>query len=95
MRPYEIVYVINPDLTDEERTNKTERLQALITENGGEIEAIDNWGKRVMAYEIRHYAEGYYGFATFQLPPLAVRSIEERLNLDEEILRYQIVAREH
>ena len=94
MRPYEIVYVINPDLTDEERANKTERLQTLITESGGEIETVDDWGKRVMAYEIRHHAEGYYGFATFQLPPQAARSIEERLNLDEEILRYQIVARE-
>lgn len=95
MRPYEIVYVINPDLTDEERANKTERLQNLITESGGEIEKVDDWGKRVMAYEIRHHAEGHYRLTLFQLPPQAVQSIEERLNLDEEILRYQIVAREH
>lgn len=94
MRPYEIVYVINPDLTDEERADKTERLQTLITESGGEIEKVDAWGKRVLAYEIRHHAEGYYGLVTFRLPPQAVQPIEERLNLDEEILRYQIIARE-
>ena len=95
MRPYEIVYVINPDLADEERVNKIERIQTLITESGGEIEKVDDWGKRVLAYEIRHHSEGYYGLALFQLPPQAVPSIEERLNLDEEILRYQIVAREY
>ena len=95
MRPYEIVYVISPDLADEERANKVERIKTLITEGGGEIEKVDDWGKRVLAYEIRHHSEGHYGLAMFQLPPQAVQSIEERLNLDEEILRYQIVAREH
>jgi small subunit ribosomal protein S6 len=94
VRPYEIVYVISPNLTDEERASKIERIQSLITEGGGEIEETVDWGKRIMAYEIRHFPEAYYGLTTFQLPPNAVKSIEERLNLDEEILRYQIVVRE-
>ena len=91
MRAYEIVYVIRPDLTDEERTNKVERIYSLITENGGKIEETDDWGKRSLAYEIRHYTEGYYGLTTFRLPPQAVEPLKERLNIDEEILRYQIV----
>ena len=94
MRPYEIVYITRPDLTDEERAGKIERIHSLITENGGEIEKTDNWGKRVMAYEIRHYAEGHYGLTEFQLPPQSVDGMRERLNLDEDILRYQIVQRE-
>ena len=93
MRAYEIVYVIKPDLTDEERTDKIERIYSLITENGGEIEETTNWGKRSLAYEIRHYSEGHYSLTTFRLPPPAVKSLKERLNIDEEILRFQIVAR--
>jgi len=93
VREYEIVYVLRPDLSDEDRTKKVDRIHGFITENGGEIKDIDDWGKRVLAYEIDHYSEGYYGLTLFQLPPQGVKPIKERLNIDEEILRYQIVVR--
>jgi len=93
VRDYEIVYVIRPDLSDEARTTKVERIHSLITDNGGELGKVEDWGKRVLAYEIRHIAEGFYGLAEFQLAPDQVRTVEERLNIDEEILRYQIVCR--
>ena len=92
MRAYEIVYVIRPDLPDEERTEKVQRIHSLITENGGEIEETSDWGKRNLAYEIKHCSEGHYGLATFRLPPQAVKPLKERLNIDEGILRFKIVA---
>ncbi len=93
MKEYEIVYVLRPDLSDEERSRKIERIHGFIAENGGEVEKTDDWGKRVLAYEINHYSEGHYGLTLFQLPPQGVKPVKERLNIDEEILRYQIVAR--
>jgi len=93
VRDYEIVYVIRPDLTDEARVAKVERIHSLITENGGELGKTEDWGKRVLAYEIRHNAEGFYGLSEFRLPPNEVKTIEDRLRIDEEILRYQIVLR--
>jgi small subunit ribosomal protein S6 len=93
VREYEIVYVIRPDLSDEDRSAKVDRIHALVTEHGGEIEKTEDWGKRVLAYEIRHCAEGFYGLSEFRLPPNAVKTIEDRLRIDEEILRYQIVLR--
>lgn len=93
MREYEIVYVIRPDLSDEDRSAKTEYVHSLITENGGELGKVEDWGKRVLAYEIKHNAEGYYRLAEFRLPPGSVKTVEDRLNIDEEILRYQIVSR--
>lgn len=93
MKEYEIVYVFRPDLSDEDRSKKIERIHGLITEGGGEIEKTDDWGKRTLAYEIDHYPEGYYGLTLFQLPPQGVNLMKERLNIDEEILRYQIVVR--
>jgi small subunit ribosomal protein S6 len=93
VRDYEIVYVIRPDLSEEDRSAKVERIHSLITENGGELGKVEDWGKRVLAYEIRHNTEGYYGLAEFRLPPGSVKTVEGRLNIDEEILRYQIVCR--
>jgi len=93
LREYEIVYVIRPDLSEEDRSTKVERIHSLITENGGELGKIEDWGKRVLTYEIRHITEGFYGLAEFRLAPASVRAVEDRLNIDEEILRYQIVRR--
>ena len=93
LREYEIVYVIRPDLSEEDRSTKIERIHSLISENGGEIGKVEDWGKRVLAYEIKHNTEGYYGLAEFRLPPGSVRTVEDRLNIDEEILRYQIISR--
>jgi len=93
VRDYEIVYVIRPALAAEARTAKVDRIHSLITDNGGELGKVEDWGKRVLAYEIRHNAEGFYGLAEFRLPPDQVRTVEDRLNIDEEILRYQIVSR--
>lgn len=93
MREYEIVYVIHPNLSDEERTAKVDRVHSLITENEGHLGKTEDWGKRVLAYEIRHCTDGYYGLAEFELDPNKVKAVEDRLNIDEEILRYQIVVR--
>ena len=93
LREYEIVYVIRPDLSDKDRSTKVEKIHSLITENGGELGKVEDWGKRVLAYEIKHNSEGYYGLAEFRLPPSSVKTVEDRLNIDEEILRYQIISR--
>lgn len=92
LRDYEIVYVLKSDLSEEDRVAKIARIHALITDNGGEIGKAEEWGKRVFAYEIKHNKEGYYGLAEFRLDPSAVEQIKDRLNIDEQILRYQIVA---
>ena len=94
MRDYEIVYVVRPDLSEDERSAKDSRIASLITENGGEISRTDDWGKRVLAYEIKHNTEGYYKLVEFRLDPGSVQTVEERLNIDEEILRYQIIVRD-
>jgi len=94
VREYEIVYIIRPDLSDEDRSAKVDRIHSLVEDNGGELGKTEDWGKRVLAYEIKHNTDGYYGLAEFRLAPDKVSTVEERLNIDEEILRYQIVSRE-
>jgi len=93
VREYEIVYVMKPDLSDDERASKVARIHGLITENGGEIGEASEWGKKTLAYQIRHFTEGYYGLTQFRLPSRSVEALKDRLNLDEDFLRFQVVAR--
>ncbi|MEW5825357.1 MAG: 30S ribosomal protein S6 [Candidatus Bipolaricaulota bacterium] len=93
VRDYEIVFIVRPDLTDEARAAKSERVHTLIAENGGTVTKTEDWGRRVLAYPIRHYTDGFYVFTEFGMPPESVSTLEGRLNIDEELLRYQIVLR--
>jgi small subunit ribosomal protein S6 len=93
VKEYEIVYIVKPDLSEEEHTGKVERVHNLIVENGGEVDESKDWGKRLLAYEIKRYSEGHYRMTVFRSPPGSLSELEGRLNLDEDILRYQIVAR--
>jgi len=93
VKEYEIVYIVKPDLSEEEHTGKVERVHNLIVENGGEVDESKDWGKRLLAYEIKRYSEGRYRMTVFHSPPGSLSDLEGRLNLDEDILRYQIVAR--
>ncbi len=91
LRNYEIVYIIRPDLDEERRKQKVEWIKQLVENNGGQVQNVDEWGMRVMAYEIDDFREGYYVLMNFTLPPDKVNAVEERLRMDDELLRYQIV----
>ena len=57
MNKYEAMYIINPTLEDEARAAIVERFSSLVSQNGGSVEKIDDWGKRKLAYEIEKLRE--------------------------------------
>ena len=63
----------------------------MVTANGGEIEKVDEWGRRRLAYPIDYKTEGYYVLTTFQGNPELPRELERNLNNDESILRFLVV----
>ena len=91
MRSYEVVYIIRPDLDEQRRKEKIEKVNQAIVEQGGEVLNVDEWGTRILAYEIDDFREGYYVLVNFKLPPDKVSSLEDKLRVDDGLLRYQIV----
>ena len=65
---YETIFVLNPDLNEEETKQVVERFTGLISENG-EIEKVDEWGKRRLAYPIQKLTEGNYVLVSFTSKP--------------------------
>lgn len=91
VREYEMVYILRPDLDEEGRRAKIARVKQAIEAEAGTIQTTDEWGARILAYEINHFREGYYVLLTFALPADRVCKVEERLSMDDAILRYQTV----
>jgi small subunit ribosomal protein S6 len=91
LRDYEIVYVIRPDIPEENIESIIEKINQLITSQGGEVLGTERWGKRKLAYPIKHHLEGYYVLSRFKTRPEASRDIEANLRISEEVLRFLVV----
>ncbi|MBR4659362.1 MAG: 30S ribosomal protein S6 [Clostridia bacterium] len=94
MNKYETLYVINAELTDEETKSVIEKFTKVITDNGGEIEKVDEWGKRRLAYPINYKTEGYYVLVLFEAEGPVPAELQRNLKNDERIMRYVVERRE-
>ena len=65
---YEVLYVLNPNLTEEETQAIVEKFKTLIEQNGT-VDEMEEWGKRKLAYEINYLTEGYYVLVKFTSGP--------------------------
>ncbi|MBQ3180770.1 MAG: 30S ribosomal protein S6 [Firmicutes bacterium] len=88
MRDYETLYIVRPDMTEEEYTAVVEKFNALIQANGGEVVKTDLWGKRRLAYEIEKLREGYYALVTFKAGPELPQELERNFRISDSIMRY-------
>jgi small subunit ribosomal protein S6 len=94
VREYELMVVLDPNLDDSQLETLTTRIQTLVTQRGGVIENVDNWGRRRLAYPIGRYRDGVYTLFRLQLPPNAAAEIERQLKLTETIMRHLLVRAE-
>lgn len=94
MKKYEVMFIISPQLEEEAIEAAISKYSEVITTNGGEIEKVEKWGKRRLAYEIDRITEGYYVLTLFKSPSSVCQELERLLRIDEEIIRYLIVLRE-
>lgn len=91
MRTYEVVYILRPDLDEAQRREKMKKVETIIAQEGGQVQNTEEWGQRILAYEIEHFREGYYVLVTFTLPADRVEAFQQRLGMDDAFLRYQVV----
>jgi small subunit ribosomal protein S6 len=91
LRDYEVLYIVRADLDDDKVQDAVKRVNTLIERSGGSIEQTNLWGKRKLAYEVKHQKEGSYVLQDFLLDPNRVPELEASLKITEEVLRHLIV----
>ena len=94
MRPYELMYLVQPAADEERLGAVTERLRQSITSLGGKIDKASPPMRRRLAYEIAHHRDGHYGVLEFSLPPEQTREFERTIKLTEDILRHLVIRRD-
>ena len=91
MMKYELALVLSAKIEDEERAAMVEKVQAMITTAGATITNVEEWGKKKLAYEIQKMKEGYYYFIQFEGETTVPAELEERLRIEETVLRFLCV----
>ena len=89
---YELMYIINPNLSEEETAAVVEKFKALVEQNGT-LEEMEEMGKRKLAYEINYEGEGYYVLVKFTSGPDFPAELDRVLGITDGILRSLITRR--
>ena len=91
MNSYELLYILNNELSDEAKGAVVEKLNAVVTDNGGTIDGIDKWGTRKLAYPIDYKTEGYYVLVNFTAPATLPDELERVMRITDAVIRFMIV----
>lgn len=94
MRKYELMVIYTPQLDEEGLAAQLEKTKELIASVGGEVEKVDQWGKRRFAYEINDNTEGFYVVIDFKAESGATSEVERILKITDEVVRYLLVRRD-
>ena len=89
---YELMYIINPNLSEEETAAVVEKFKALVEQNGT-LEEMEEMGKRKLAYEINYISEGYYVLVKFTSGPDFPAELDRVLGITDGIMRSLIVCK--
>lgn len=91
LRDYELAVIISPEVEEEKLEAAIDNISQFITQKGGAVSGVDRWGKRKLAYPIKHFMEGYYVLTQFSMKPALSKELEARLHISEEVLRHLLI----
>ncbi len=91
LRDYELVLIISPEVQGENFDSVIGNVSQFVTGKGGIVSDVEQWGKRRLAYPIKHYGEGSYVLSRFKLKPTLCQELEANLQISEEVLRHLLV----
>jgi small subunit ribosomal protein S6 len=91
IRDYEIMFIVEPTLSDNDIGTIQERLRELAVSRGAEVKKLAVWERRRMAYPIKGRRDGIYILAELRANPSVVKELEQQLSVTENVLRHMVV----
>lgn len=90
---YEVVYIMDPAIGEETINNLIEKFRVLV-ETQGTVTAVDDWGKRRLAYPINDLIDGHYVLMTFNAAPELPKELDRVLKITDGIMRSMIICKD-
>ena len=93
-RDYELGFILNPEVSEEQTRAILERVEQVATNYGGQVVRVNQWGRRRLGYPIERHRDGFYVFIDMILTPETVLELDRTLKVSEEVLRHLIKRRD-
>jgi small subunit ribosomal protein S6 len=87
-RTYEVMFIVRPDMADEDVDKLVSNLESNATAAGAKLEATERWGKRKLAYDVRRFSEGNYILLKVAADGKAIHEVERRLRVAEPVIKF-------
>lgn len=94
MKAYELLFFVDPTIDEETRAATMKRIDVTITDNGGVVDNVDEWGKRKLAFEVDKLTEGDYTLIDFHTEPAMITELDRVLRIMDAVKRFMIVRRD-
>jgi small subunit ribosomal protein S6 len=93
-RDYELGFILNPEVSEEQTSAILERIEKIVKNYDGQVVKVNQWGRRRLAYPIEHHRDGYYVFIDMILTPETVNELDRTLKVSEEVMRHLVKRRD-
>ncbi len=91
MRKYETIFILDPDLEEDQALSLIEKVKGIITQTNGEILKVEDWGKRKLAYEVKKKPKGHYILIHFLGSPALLSELERNFRVMDAVIKFQSV----
>jgi small subunit ribosomal protein S6 len=91
LRAYEVMVILDPDLEERTVGPSLDTYLNVVRKDGGQVDNVDIWGRRRLAYEINKNAEGIYAVIDLKAEPATVKELDRQLSLNESVLRTKVI----
>ena len=91
MLNYELVFIVNPDISDGDVPKAIDKVTELINKLDGSVTETNQWGREKLAFPIRKYNEGNYVLSKVALKQNTIKELESTLLMSEDILRHLLI----
>ena len=93
IKPYEIMLMIEPEVAEDRHGEIIERIKDIVEKGSGTWGQVESWGKRKLAYEIKHQTEAWYYVITFDSSAEALAEVQRVLAITDGVMRFMAVNR--
>jgi small subunit ribosomal protein S6 len=90
-RTYEVMFIVRPDMPEEDQEKLISTLESNVTNSGGTVKNVERMGKRRMAYVVRKFQDGIYVLMALEGPGAMVHELERRLRVTEPVIKFLTV----
>jgi len=91
LRDYELTVIFRPEIVEEEIPAEIDKVSQMISQKGGVVGEVNRWGRKRLAYPIKHCREGNYVLTPFKMDPTSAMELDRNLLTSDRILRHLLV----